>query len=369
MELRGEVVDLMRLKDVRRLSRRLIDPDSGLPKLDVMVLNAGIGGWTGLNWPKCIWNVYTDFLTAVTWPTYKIGPVGVLTDKQTSQPDEPPLGAVFCANVFGHYMLAHYVMPLLKRSGQLNRPGRIIWVSSLDATTNGFDAKDMQGLKTNGFYETSKTLTDLLALTSTLSSTAHWRASFMSEPTLDISPSSLPQEQHHILPNQYLSHPGVCGTGIAPLPLILFPFMTMSTYVARWIGSPWHCVTTYLGACAPVWLALSPQSVLDDAEHVYKEHGGADRGRAKWGSSTNRMGQEKAISTEVEGWGFGGVIGRPVLQADAALPRKRGATDLTAEDRTRFEELGQRCWQEMEELRMQWDELLDRDEALTSGKD
>jgi 3-keto steroid reductase len=38
-------------------------------------------------------------------------------------------------------------------------------------------------------------------------------------------------------------------------------------------------------------------------------------------------------------------------------------TDLTAEKKERFEELGRRCWREMEELRKEWDRILDEAEA------
>src|SRR4029077_15556586 len=101
------------------------------------------------------------------------------------------------------------------------------------------------------------------------------------------------------------------------------------------------------------WLTLSSQMVLDEAEAPYIRSGGG--GRAKWGSSCTGLSRQVcAASTEVEGWGYGGVVGRPVLVADRCRRRKRGATDLTAEEREEFEELGRRCWQQMEELRVEW---------------
>ena len=124
-------------------------------------------------------------------------------------------------------------------------------------------------------------------------------------------------------------------------------------------------MSSYLGAVSPVWLALSSQSVLDGAEAVYRKLGG---GRVKWGSSCDRLGRERVVCTEVEGWGYGGVIGGPVTEADKARMRKRGAKDLTAEERVEFEELGRKCWREMEELRMQWDKVLDRAEAEGKAK-
>jgi 3-keto steroid reductase len=164
-------VDLVDLVSVRALSRRLVKK---LPKLDAIVLNAGIGGWTGLNWPQAIWRILTDLVHEVSWPSYKVGSVGAVTGKQTSLANEPRLGMVFSANVFGHYMLTHDVVPLLQVSGQPNGPGRIIWVSSLETALDYFDPEDIQGLRSKTAYETSKTLTDILALTASLPSTAPW---------------------------------------------------------------------------------------------------------------------------------------------------------------------------------------------------
>ena len=137
--------------------------------------------------------------------------------------------------------------------------------------------------------------------------------------------------------------------------------MMASFFLARMLGSPWHVLSSYLGACAPVWLALASQSVLDAAEATYTRLGGG--GRVKWGSSCDRRGREKAVCTEVEGWGFAGVLGGPVLEEDKQRRRKRGAQDLSAEGREEFEEMGRKCWREMEELRVQWDEILSRAEA------
>lgn len=356
---------------VRALSRRLL---RDVPKLDAIVLNAGLGGWTGIDWPKAIWEVMTDTLHAVSWPTYKIGQVGVVTKKQTTallpssgekgekkEIEEPRLGTIFCANVFGHYMLAHNVVPLLKRSGQPNGPGRIIWVSSLEGTIKLFDPEDIQGLRSEYAYESSKALTDILALTSNLPSTAPWVNSFLSVD--DDKSSTKPQQQEKV--NVYLTHPGICATSILPLPFGLVYLMLISFWLARFLGSPWHTLSTYAGAIAPVWLSLSPQQVLDDAESPYIQHGGG--GRAKWGSSCDRLGRESFASTEVDGWGYGGVVGPAVVEEDRRRMRKRGATDLTREEREKFEELGRRCWQEMEELRIRWDRILDEAEGLAQS--
>lgn len=351
-----ETVDLTNLLSVRALARRLTSPSTAPHKLDAVILNAGLGGWTGIDWPRAIWGVCTDLVHQVSWPSYKVAPAGVVTAPQTAAPDEPRLGAVFCANVFGHYMLAHYLMPLLHRAPAAS-PGRIVWVSSLEATASLFDPDDLQGLRTLTPYESSKALTDILALTADLPSAAPWVRSFyaLEGKETDEAPPAADAPQ----PNMYLSHPGICGTGILPLSWPLFYAMLSSFWLARLLGSPWHTLSTYLGACAPVWLALATQSALDAAEAGYRERGG---GRAKWGSSCDRLGRNSAASTEVDGWGYGGVVGPAVLDADRARRRKRGARDLTREEKEQFEELGRTCWKRMEELRVQWEEILDRAE-------
>ncbi|KAJ5138697.1 uncharacterized protein N7515_003545 [Penicillium bovifimosum] len=351
-----ESVDLGDLRSVRALSRKLIHT---LPRLDAIVLNAGIGGWSGINWPQAIWDVCTDLLHAVTWPAYKLAPTGVLTGKQTSTESEPPLGAVFCANVFGHYMLAHNVAPLLKRA-RTNGPGRVVWVSSLEATCKFFDVDDIQGLRTSAPYESSKALTDVLALTSNLPSTAPWAVDSFLQSETELDTHAIHVDAPAATPRTYLSHPGICATSIIPLITPLAWAMIASFWIARMLGSPWHGLSTYIGACAPVFLALASQADLEAAEEPYRKAGG---GRAKWGSSCGRNGVESVVSTEVDGWGHGGVVGTPVVEADRLRRRKRGAEDLTKEKREEFEELGRQCWKRMEELRIQWDEILDQAEA------
>ncbi|OOQ90036.1 3-ketosteroid reductase [Penicillium brasilianum] len=355
----SESVDLGDLLSARALSRRLLQT---IPKLDAIILNAGIGGWSGIGWPEAIWGCCTDLLHQVTWPTYKLAPVGVLTGRQTEKEEEPALGAVFCANVFGHYMLAHNVAPLLKKAKSPNGPGRIVWVSSIEATIKFFDVDDIQALRNKNPYESSKALTDILALTSDQPYTAPWAVdSFLRSNDETEEKNQVTEET---TPTTYLSHPGICATSIVPLPLPLVWAMVAAFWIARMLGSPWHTMSTYLGAWSPVFLALSSQGALDAAESPYRQSGG---GRVKWGSSANRLGVGSVCSTEIDGWGHGGVVGTPPVEADRKRLRKRGAIDLTGEAKENFEELGRQCWKQMEELRIKWDAILDRAEKDKSA--
>lgn len=145
-----------------------------IPRLDVVILSAGIGGWIGLDWLAATRDVLFDTVDAVTWPKYKLPNVGAVVRPQLSfaaqkesdevkQPllsspkkaDEPPLGEVFCANVFGHYILAHELMPLLSQpsSSSSHVGGKIIWVSSVEAQDDQCSIDDIQGLKSQTPYE------------------------------------------------------------------------------------------------------------------------------------------------------------------------------------------------------------------------
>ncbi|OJD13428.1 hypothetical protein AJ78_06118 [Emergomyces pasteurianus Ep9510] len=365
--LKPEHVDLADLLSVRALSRRLL---KSLPKLDAVIFNAGTAGFTGINWFKAVYFVLTDLVNATTYPSsFTLSSTGVLAKKQTSQPDEPPLGDLFCSNVFGHYMLNHALVPLL--SACETSPGRVIWVSSLEATSECFDLSDFQALRTRCAYQSTKRLTDALVLTSDLPSTSPWVDSFLSPST---TPATQLQENgtghpaptptpaptvSRLKPKLYLAHPGICGTSIMPLVFPFFYAMLAAFWLARMLGSPWHHVSNYTGACAPVWLALAPQSVLDAAEDIYLRLGG---GKPKWGSSVDRLGRTGSVCTEVESWGYGGVVGPAVLESDRKRMRKVGAKDLTAEEKVEFEELGRTCWREMEELRVRWEKLLEKEE-------
>lgn len=313
----------------------------------MITLNAGIGGFTGLNWPLAVWTVITDWIHAVTWPIYKLSAVGSLTGRQlvrnvdssndgtgsNSIVKEPPLGDIFCANVFGHYMLVHWLSGLLSKS---ELPGRIIWVSSVEAIQDAFSIHDIQSLKSITPYESTKRLTDLLALTAELPSTKHWVDQF------------LPAEPHSSQPEMYLMHPGICATSILPLAYVLQLSMLIACYIARWIGSPWHTITAYSGACSAVWLALSPTEQLHRLERDgAKKH--------KWGSATDLWGNDRVTETDVEGWGYGGVVGKA---GKGRRGRRRGAKDLTTEAKIEFEDMGREAWRQVEELRVEWERRL-----------
>jgi 3-keto steroid reductase len=343
-----------------------------IPRLDVLVLNAGIGGWTGIRWGPAVWDVLTNTIQAVTWwmhfkttfgataklqSSYKSGSDSqkVLDLDGSEAEDEPPLGELFTANVFGHYILAHELMPLLSSSPGDERPvgtrGRIIWISSIDGTEETFDPDDLQGLRAELPYNSSKRLQAVLAITNQLpavqKSSASW-FSFNSPPKKAANDSESGSAAANTLqtskPVVYVAHPGISYTGIAGLPTVLQWCMVAAFYLARWLGSVWHPIDSYKGAVAPVWVALTEQDILDGLE------GANGSAKGNWGSSTDRWGNEGVRRTEVGGWGWNGTMGET-----ETIGRKADAKDLTPELREEFEMLGERTWREMEILRKEWE--------------
>ncbi|KAF2271572.1 3-keto-steroid reductase [Westerdykella ornata] len=343
VQFRNEILDLTSLISVQELSKRLRDTT---PKLDVVICNAGIGGWEDMYWGRAVWSILTDWRNAVTWPTFKKSRVGWLTkpqipnSEQGKKVEEPALGRVFCANLFGHYLLGHYLGPLLeRRNASSSTRGRLIWVSSVEAYAHTFDINDMQGLASTAPYESTKRQTDLMGITSVLPSTAPLVNQYLDRPK---------DADDFTKPRIYVAHPGICGTGIFPMNFVFDFLMLFAFYMARWMGSPWHPVTAYKGAVAMVWLALAKQSLLDTME--------AQEGVGKWGSATDWWGRERVERTEVEGWGWGGKLGESTRRKG----RSPYAKALTEESRREFVETGRKCWEEMERLRVEWEGKLEQ---------
>lgn len=295
-------VDLSNLVSVEALAKALTRNYS---RLDYVFLNAGMGAFEGIDWLKCFGSILRNWVQAVTFPAYKLQAVGWKTTQPAPVGGE--IGSVFCANVFGHYYLAHELMGLLSAGS-----GRIIWTSSMEAYGYTFKTDDIEGIKATHSYESTKRLTDIISLTSELPSTAPYASPFFR------SPAGTEKSRR---PKMYLTHPGVCATSIVPLNMILFSCMTLAFYIARWIGSPWHTIDAYSGAKAAVWVAMTTDEELDAKKAGY----------IKWGSATDRCGRELVKPTEVEGGGS-----------------------------EEMEELGRDCWRQMEELRVDWKKRLSK---------
>ncbi|KAA8910253.1 hypothetical protein FN846DRAFT_898067 [Sphaerosporella brunnea] len=293
-------VDLTDLRSVIALAKHL---NHTFPKLDAVIFNAGMGAFLGIDWLNAFKSLALNWVEAVTHPTYKIQAVGrVITQAGTGE----DLGEIFCANVFGHYYLAHEVLPLLRKG-----LGRVVWISSLEAYAWAYSEKDLEGRAASHSYESSKRLTDVLALTSDLKATKPWADGFLGEQ------QNADGERKVKL---FTCHPGICATSMVELPLVLWYCMTLAFYIARWLGSPWHSISTEAGANSAVHLALIGEEELKETKAE----------RKKWGSGSDRAGREVLKITEVEGEGG-----------------------------EEWEALGRETWRQMEELRVMWKKRLE----------
>lgn len=336
--------------------------DVRVPRLDAVIFNAGFGGWSGFSVLGALKAVLTvGVVSAVTWPDFKIDEVGAVvpgrkaTAGTKEKGDNAVLGAVFCSNVFGHYLLGHALLPLLSRAPtDPTPPGKIIWTSSLEASRAHFRMDDLQGVRARGSYEGSKRLTDVLALTATLPGVRPYSAPYFRVPR-GSGDDAGEEVEERLRPRTYLSHPGVFVSTLFPVPFFLLWAYRLALFLARWLGSPWHNVDGYTASTSSAWLALESPDVLAES--------GADR--TKWGSACDRLGRPVVKATEVEGWGWDGRVDggrRGFAHERGVLSRRRGrrtgATDLTEEERADFEVLGAECWEEMETLREEWEERL-----------
>ena len=339
-----------------------------IPRLDAVILNAGIGGWIGIDFVFATKEILLDLVDAVTWPAYKISKIGDLAKPQSSyksttmggedtQPlpcegeksEEPPLGSVFCSNVFGHYILAHELMPLLSQpaSKEAHAGGKIIWQSSIEACShpNLLDVDDIQGLKSKVPYESSKRLLDVLALSSELPSVQRIAATYF-DPR-DGATSNKKSEKTGVQPRMYVSHPGIFASDILPLNIVLVVIYKFVFLIARWLGSPWHPIEPEKAAVAPVWVALAEEETVDSMQIQ----------KSKWGSSTDQRGNERVLKTDVPGWGWNGTV-EAAKEGEQRIGRRKNAVDVTKESREDFEVQAAKCWRQMEDLRKQWEGIL-----------
>ena len=356
----SENVELTSLLSVRALCRKLLSSD--IPHLNAIVLNAGIGGWSGLNWPLAIWTFLTDIRQATTWPKYKLGLAGLVTKPQlphdAGTPQEPLVGEVFCANTFGHYMLVHWLMPLF-RTCPPESPGKIVWSTSIEASAHHYNPADPQGLKSSGAYEHTKRIGDLLALTAAQPAAAKQVKQYTT-PTLSVR-SKAPRPDRS-QPLFLLSHPGICTTTIISLFWIIHEAYRLGIYLARWCGSPWANVTAYLGASSAAFLALA--SLADIKAKRIEALGDDVGGPCKWGSSVDRLGHSYIRVTDVDGWGING-SGESFGEKwwGGTLGRKTGYTDASKEDVENFVASGAGVWEAMETLRQDWELRIEAYEA------
>ncbi|KAI5966762.1 ERG27 [Candida pseudojiufengensis] len=188
--------------------------------IDYLFINAAQGVYGGIDWKQATIEVLSNPIEAVTNPTYKLQRTGVESNDN--------LGLVFQANVFGPYYFIHKIKHLLAKGG------KVIWIGSLMSDPKYLSFNDLQLLKSPESYEGSKRLVDLL----------HFGTYKSLESEYGIY--------------QYLVHPGIF------ISFSFFQFLNIFTYygmlsffyIARLLGSPYHNISGYIAANAPIQAAL-----------------------------------------------------------------------------------------------------------------
>ncbi|KAI0035642.1 hypothetical protein K488DRAFT_18021, partial [Vararia minispora EC-137] len=199
------------------------------PYISHVICNAGVAPFVRINWLLLLKQSLASPLDALTYPKYNV--------QETGKMSNDGLGWVWQCNVFGHYILARTLEPMLAASatGETG-PGRVIWQSSLEALPEYFDPDDWQLVKTVDPYHASKYHMDLIGA--------------------ELNRRALqdrPQKIRHIL-----VEPGVVHTSI-DLMLIntfLHHLKHISFWLARFIGSKHHNISAWNGAAAAVHAAL-----------------------------------------------------------------------------------------------------------------
>ncbi|TRM68592.1 hypothetical protein BD626DRAFT_482223 [Schizophyllum amplum] len=278
-ELKVDIVDLDlgSLKSVFTLARVLRER---YPYISHLILNAGVASFRSIDYLAVARQLFTRGpLDVVTHPDFNIENVG-----ETSADG---LGWVWQCNVFGHYVLARLLEPLLL-SPAYPDDARVIWTSSGEGNPARYDPDDWQLTKTQRSYASSKYQIQLVA-------------GALDRKSLEAGGS---KRARHLV-----SDPGVCYTRVAAAltNIVLETIQYWLYFVARFFGSPVHTITAYRASIANVHLALVSLAYLTFWKPSEDQEGG--KGLVSQGyhplifhARTGRWGDELVGPTEVQGW-------------------------------------------------------------------
>ncbi|KAK0526720.1 3-keto-steroid reductase [Tilletia horrida] len=265
-----------------------------------IILNAGVGPFTSLNWFHALYLCFTNFHRFVTYPAYKRQRKGDISDDG--------YGWVWQSNVGAHYILVRALLPAL-RATPYSTPSRIIWTGSIEGFRVFYDEDDFQCVQPPYDvlpYESTKYQCELAAvgLDEVLRSSRirsapgtpfevdlrNGKTEIRAEPASVLARDEAVAEQG-LEPRSYLVHPGVVASSIAAAVFtfaILETLMKWAFYVARWTLSPHHNIEAYKGAVSAVHVSLAPERTLDASR--------------KYGSRCDFRGREYCHPDAIDGW-------------------------------------------------------------------
>ncbi|KAF9425147.1 hypothetical protein BGZ94_007803 [Podila epigama] len=301
LELHIELVDVGKAKSVLDFNARI---RARYETVDYLFCNAGVLPSEGIQWSKIVVDFFMRPMDLVCRSDVLIQPKQHLT--------EDGIGNVLACNVFGHYLMIKGLEDQLNKTEQ--DPGRVIWTSSMTAEKASFNLADWQGLEAKMPYESSKWVTDLVAIRlnevwaaetkSSLSrseslksldegrgndgvvtrrmtrsaSKAALQNSSRSTSTDSTTPRFPPMSRKHII--SITTQPGVVASGIGGLAAWIIIIRIGLHYLLRFCGEKNQTITGYHGALPNVHVALkeNPRKTLD-----YHD---------KYGSQVSRLGKE-----------------------------------------------------------------------------
>ncbi|KAF8938245.1 hypothetical protein BGZ58_001301 [Dissophora ornata] len=315
-ELKIELVDVGSVASVQAFNQRIRDQ---YRRIDYLFCNAGVLPSAGIMWGKLLVDLFVAPMDLVIRSDVLVQPKQHLT--------EDGIGNVLACNVFGHYLMIKGLEDLMSKTEE--DPGRVIWTSSMTAEKGSFSNDDWQGLNSKQPYESSKWVTDLLAIRlnevwagqqSTIGSSSgssrdmtssiaagitdlHSGASPESTSCTEATPNSgattparrvtraaskaamvsSTNSSGNTSPKLHIisiaTQPGVVASGIGGLAFWIVMLRTALHYVVRFLGERNQTITGYHGAYSNVHAAL--QRPLEKLDY-----------RCKYGSSCGRTGQE-----------------------------------------------------------------------------
>ncbi|KAK3815769.1 MAG: hypothetical protein JOS17DRAFT_759721 [Linnemannia elongata] len=298
-ELKIELVDVGSAASVFAFNARILAQHN---RIDFLFCNAGILPSTGLMWGKLLMDMVKAPMDLVTRSDVLVQPKQHLT--------EDGIGNVLACNVFGHYLMIRGLEDVLSKTEE--DPGRVIWTGSLTAEKASFRIDDWQGLEAVQPYESSKWVTDLLAIRlneewagssdedmasvhsvggdASLAASSGSETSGTTTPTRRVTrstsksaltsnstttPTTTPKK--HII--SLSTQPGVVASGIGGLAAWIVLLRLALHYAVRLFGERNQTITGLHGAHSNVYVALKqPVGKLDY--------------RNKYGSCVRNFGQE-----------------------------------------------------------------------------
>ncbi|XP_014674503.1 PREDICTED: 3-keto-steroid reductase-like [Priapulus caudatus] len=219
---------LMDVSSVASVYRAAREISQAYDRLDYLFLNAGFMKVTHVDWQSFFGRLFTAQCVEML-ATGK----GLLV--QDGQKTPEGLQAVFATNLFGHYVLLREVDALLRRGA------RVVWTSSVNASSAEFDIADVQCARGAEPYASSKHAVDLTSV----ALSERWRDRGV---------------------HSHVTCPGLVLTNLTYgiLPRWFWTLIVPLLYLMR-VFLPSNTIDPYHGSEAHVWVANQRAESLDPA--------------------------------------------------------------------------------------------------------